>query len=192
MDTRNARTSRVLLGLLAVAIGAQGIVLASRWLGGAGAVPVPAAVATALGVGDTVSAVAGETRSGTTKVIPVAAGPGQATVVYAFHPECAYCDSIAPAWSRYASREDAGTIQVRRFAVTMDLPEPAGAYAARFGWKMDVLSMSRLTPADRDYTLLAKTPWIFVFDSAGVLRFQGHGADLEQAEDAVRGLGGGP
>ena len=75
-------------------------------------------------------------------------------------------------------------------AVTMDLPEPALAYAARFGWKMDVLSMSQLTPADRDYSLLSRTPWIFVFDSAGVLRFQVHGTDVELAEDAVRRLGG--
>ncbi len=192
METRNTRPSRVLLGLLAVAIGVQGIVLASRQLRERDAVRIPPAVAPALGVGDTVSAVAGEIRAGETKVIPVATGSGKATVVHAFHPECAYCDSIAPAWSRYASREDAGTILVRRLAVTMDLPVPAMAYAARFGWKMDVLSMSRLTPADRDYALLAKTPWIFVFDSAGVLRYQGHGGDLEQAEEAVRRLGGGP
>ncbi len=182
------RLSKVLLALLLLAIGVQGVLLVRRSdpdVNAAGPAP-------AIGVGDTVHALAGKTAPGSTTVIPLATGTGSATVLYAFHPECAYCDSIAPAWSRYPSTDDVGGARVRRLAVTMGLPKPAGAYAARFGWKMDVLSMSRLTPADRDYTLLAKTPWIFVFDSGGVLRFQGHGTDLELAEEAVRKLGGKP
>ena len=182
------RFARILLALLVVAIGVQGVLLLNRTLPeGDAAGPAPA-----VGVGDTLHALAGEMAAGSTTVIPLATGAGSATVLYAFHPECAYCDSIAPAWSRYPSTDDAGGARVRRLAVTMDLPEPALAYAARFGWKMEVLSMSRLTPADRDYSLLAKTPWIFVFDSGGVLRFQGHGTDLELAEEAVRSLGGSP
>ncbi|MCY4573248.1 MAG: hypothetical protein OXF01_10660 [Gemmatimonadetes bacterium] len=188
METRNARFAKVLLALLLVAIGVQGALLLSRTLPESdAAAPVPA-----LGVGDTVYALAGETAAGSTTVIPLVTGTGSATVLYAFHPECAYCDSIAPAWSRYAASDVVGGASVRRVAVTMDLPEPALAYAAHFGWKMDVLSMSRLTPADRDYSLLAKTPWIFVFDSSGVLRFQTHGTDLNLAEDAVQRLGGAP
>lgn len=182
----NLRYSKVLLALLIAAIGVQGILLVSRRHPEGDAVqPAPA-----LGVGDTVRALSGRTAAGSTTVIPLAAGDARATVLYAFHPECAYCDSIAPAWSRYAPGDDADGTRVRRLAVTMDLPEPALSYAARFGWKMDVLSMSQLTPADRDYSLLARTPWIFVFDSAGVLRFQVHGTDMELAEEAIRGLGG--
>ncbi len=186
MKTKNVRLSTLLLALLLVAIGVQGVLLLSRTRPeGDAPAPVPA-----LGVGDRVHALAGETAEGTTRVIPMETGTGSATVLYAFHPECPYCDSIAPAWSLFPPTDDAGGTLVRRLAVTMDLPEPALAYAARFGWQMDVLSMSRLTPADRDYSLLAKTPWIFVFDSGGVLRFQGHGTDLEVAEAAIHGLGG--
>ena len=188
MKTGEVSFSRVLLALLLVAIGVQGLLLASRDRPEADAIlPAPA-----FGVGDTLRTLAGETEEGSTAVIPLETGAGSATVLYAFHPECAYCDSIAPAWSRYPSIDDVGGTRVRRLAVTMDIPGPALAYATRFGWKMDVLSMSRLTPADRDYSLLAKTPWIFVFDAGGVLRFQGHGSDLELAEEAVLGLVGSP
>ena len=183
VETNTVRFSKALFVLLLLAIGVQGALILSRTRPEADAAsPVPP-----LGVGDTVHALAGETAAGSTRVIPMAGGTGAATVLYAFHPECPYCDSIAPAWSHYPSTDDAGS--VRRLAVTMDLPEAAVDYAERFGWKMDVLSMSRLTPADRDYSLLAKTPWIFVFDSGGVLRFQGHGTELELAEAAVRRLG---
>ena len=77
---------------------------------------------------------------------------------------------------------------VQRIAVTNDSVGPAVAYAERFGWNVEVLSVAELTPGDREYSLFSRTPWVFVFDSAGVLRFDGHGRRLEQMIQVIAAL----
>jgi len=77
---------------------------------------------------------------------------------------------------------------VQRIAVTNDSVGPAVAYAEGFGWNVEVLSVEELTPGDRAYSLFSRTPWVFVFDSAGVLRFDGHGRRLEPMMQAIDAL----
>ena len=69
--------------------------------------------------------------------------------------------------------------------MTRDSYDAAAAYATRFGWQVELLSVSRLARTDEEYSLISKTPWVFVFDSQGVLRFQDHGGQLERLEGAV-------
>lgn len=74
--------------------------------------------------------------------------------------------------------------------MTLEDPETAALYSKRFGWNVDVLSTTQLALGDREVSLVDRTPWLFVFDFAGVLRYQGHGADLEQMETVARSIAG--
>ena len=136
-------------------------------------------------VGDTLGMLSGRASNGTSAIVPLTADPGTITVLYAFHPECAHCEVVAPAWGRHFV--SAGPT-VRRIAVTVDSHEPAAAYAERFGWTVDVLSVSQLRVTDREYSLVSKTPWLFVFDWKGVLRFQDHGGELDRVEAVVAAI----
>lgn len=53
---------------------------------------------------------------------------------------------------------------------------------------IDVISMAQLELAAQDRVLASRTPWVFVFDSAGVLRHHGHGNDLVTVGRVLRGL----
>ena len=136
-------------------------------------------------VGDTLGTLSGHGADGTLTIVPLTADPGTITVLYAFHPECAYCDTVAPTWASHFASADP---TVRRFAVTGDLHGPAATYAASFGWSVDLLSVSQLEITDRQYSLISKTPWLFVFDWQGVLRFQDHGSELERVEQAIAAI----
>ena len=145
----------------------------------------PLALAPAILVGDTLGMLSGQVANGTQTVVSLTADPGTVTVLYAFHPECAHCDAVAPTW---ASHFASGEPRVRRIAVTGDLHGPAANYAARFGWNVNLLSVSQLALTDREYSLISKTPWLFVFDWNGVLRFQDHGSELERAKEVVAAI----
>ena len=140
-------------------------------------------------LGDTLLSLTGSTKGGVATTIRLAADPGTVTVLYAFHPDCIHCHTVAPTWAEHFSANAPATSKtVRRIAVTDDSAESALDYANRFGWDVGVLSVRHLTSANRDYSLVSKTPWLFVFDSDGVLRFHGHGSQLEQVDQAVADL----
>lgn len=139
-------------------------------------------------VGDTLPGVRGYLRSGTSTTIRLASDPGTVTVLYAFHPECAHCHKVAPDWAEHFSADSDSEAFVRRIAVTGDSTSAAYAYAVRFGWDVDVVSVRPLTAVDREYALISRTPWVFVFDSDGVLRFEGHGNALEEVAQVVAEL----
>lgn len=143
--------------------------------------PAPTAL-----IGDTVPALTGYTEDSVqTTVSLVADGQHTATVVYAFHPACAFCDAVAPAWAAHFAAEDPNAAPVRRIAVTREVPEPAATYAQQFNWDIDLLSVSGFAETGPEAFLLSRTPWVYVFDPDGVLRFDAHGADLEHVDRAV-------
>ena len=174
------RQNLVLTGLI-VGIAAQGFLVASR-IPSADDTAIPAAP---LVVGDTVHSLVGSTIDGVAKSLRFAKKTDAVTILYSFHPECVHCHPVAPAWTRHFSNDSTSASYVRRVAVTQASPEAAAAYARRFGWNVELLIVSSLTPSDREYFLLSRTPWVFVFDSGGVLRFHDHGSELEQVDDAV-------
>lgn len=173
-----------LLFLLVAGIGSQIVLAVSR----AQQAAPPSAPATGLVVGDTLPALTGSLEGGALTTIPLATDAGIATALYVFHPDCVHCHAVAPEWAEHFSADHTAGQVVQRIAVTNDAVVPAVAYAERFGWNVDVLSMEDLTPADREFSLFSRTPWVFVFDSAGVLRFDGHGRRLGQMIQAIEAL----
>ena len=169
------------LFLLVLAIGGQGLYWVLRTAPGEDA-GVPAA---AVLVGDTLDSLEGYLEEGVLTTVHLQAERGTVTVLYAFHSECAFCDDVAPAWGRHFTTAVSGTSSVRRIALTRDLPATAAGYAQRFGWQVDLLSVSQLGDTSREYSLVSRTPWVFVFDSDGVLRFHDHGAELERIDQAI-------
>lgn len=139
-------------------------------------------------VGDTLDALTGYVGDGVLGIVPLDADPGTVTVLYAFNSECAFCDDVAPEWAgHFTSTAPAGTT-IRRIAVTRDLPSPAATYAERFGWQVDLLSIAQVPQPGRESSLVSRTPWIYVLDSDGVLRFQDHGAELRRVEEAIAAI----
>ena len=136
-------------------------------------------------VGDTVRSLMGHAQDGTLRTVHLDADSGTVTVVYAFHPECTYSDTVAPDWAVHLSTPDSAVRSIRRIALTRGLPGPAGHYAERFGWQVNPLSVSQLAETGPEYFLVSRTPWIFVFDSNGMLRFHDHGSELERVDEAI-------
>jgi len=139
-------------------------------------------------VGDTLGALTGYVDGGVLASVPLEADPGTVTVLYAFNSECVFCDDLAPEWATHFATAAAASPAIRRIAVTRDLPGPAATYAERYGWQVDLLSVAQLAQTDRESSLVSKTPWVFVFDSDGVLRFQDHGAELQRMEEAIAAI----
>lgn len=178
------RWLNALLFLLVVGVGGQ-IVLA---VGRAWQANPPSAPASAMVVGDTLPALAGNLEGNVPTTVRLATDTGIATVLYVFHPDCVHCHAVAPEWAEHFAANHTNRSVVQRIAVTNDSVGPAAAYAESFGWNVEVLSVEGLTPADREYSLFSRTPWVFVFDSAGVLRFDGHGRRLEPMMQAIDAL----
>lgn len=141
-----------------------------------------------IAVGDTLLEVVGYFRGGTSSTIRLASNPGAVTILYSFHPQCVHSHTVAPNWAEHFSTVFDREVGVRRIAVTNDSTDAAYKYAERFGWSVDVVGIRPLTPAHREYALVSRTPWVFVFDSDGVLRFEGHGNALEQVGKVVAEL----
>lgn len=127
------------------------------------------------------------------QAVPLASGDTlrslAGTVVYAFDSECEHSHAVALAWAEHFAAAPT-TYRIKRMAVTLDDPETAARYSRRFGWRVEVLGTTQLPLGGREVSLVDRTPWLFVFDFAGVLRYQGHGADLEQMEAVVRSIAG--
>lgn len=142
--------------------------------------PVPTVL-----IGDTVPSLTGYTEDSVLTTVYLDTDPHIATVVYAFHPECAFCDTVGPKWAAQFAAHDPMATPVRRITVTRELPGPAAIYAERFTWDIDLLSVSGFAETSPEAFLVSRTPWVYVFDPDGVLRFQAHGAELERVEQAV-------
>lgn len=181
---KSTRWLNALLFLLITGIGGQTVLAVGRsWQASPPSAPV-----SAMTVGDTLPTLTGNLEGSIPTTVQLATNAGVATVLYVFHPDCVHCHAVAPEWAEHFSADQTDGPLVQRIAVTNDSVGPAVAYAERFGWNVDVLSVAELTLADREYSLFARTPWVFVFDSAGVLRFDGHGRRLEQMIQAIDAL----
>lgn len=138
-----------------------------------------------LSVGDALGGLAGLAADGSPSRLGLAKAGRTATVLFAFHPDCAHSDTVAEDWARHFAGGGPTMADARALAVTRDTPGAAAAYAERFGWDVELLSMPNLSRSDVKYSLVSRTPWVFVFDSEGVLRFQDYGGELERAAHAV-------
>ena len=178
------RFLNALLFLLVAGIGGQTVLAVNR----ARQASPPPAAASAVVVGDTLLTLTGNHGGEVPTTIRLATDASIATVLYVFHPDCVHCHTVAPDWADHFSEDRDNGHTLRRVAVTNDSVNPAVAYAERFRWNVEVLSVQELRPGSREYSLLYRTPWIFVFDSIGVLRYEGHGSRLDDMMQAVSAL----
>lgn len=64
-------------------------------------------------------------------------------------------------------------------------PASAHAFAKNFHWNVDIRSMVGVSAREKQHGLVSRTPWVFVFDSEGVLRMEGHGNRVAEADETV-------
>lgn len=173
--------------LLAMMIG--GIVV-QIWIA-AGRMPeggFQAAEVKRLDVADTLPFVTGYSGLGTAETVFLNDGMASATILYSFHPDCIHSRTLAQEWGRHFDEVSATNAAVRRVAVTSAMPSLAQDFADHFGWQTEVLSVAGLSPLQREYTLVSRTPWVFVFDSNGVLLLHDHGSRIDKVEAAAARL----
>ncbi len=179
---RNRRD--IVLTILLLGVAVQVLVTAQRVRPSDGA----ASPAAQLAVGDALAMLEGVGGDGSPLSVPLANDEGSVTVLFAYHSECVHSDTVASDWTSFFADRTWGAGGTRILALTQDLPGPAASYAERFSWDVELLSMPDAVPFDIGYPLVSRTPWVFVFDSSGVLRFQGHGGELDLVEQAVASI----
>lgn len=140
-----------------------------------------------LAVGDTVPLLTGYNEAGAPVTVYLNDDGIRGTVLYSFHPACAHSRTWGPEWGRHFDQVRAIDDGVRRIALTSDSPASGQDFAKHFGWEVEFLSLAEPSPRTSDYphSLVSRTPWVFVFDSNGVLRFDGHGSELQLLEAAL-------
>ena len=179
---RNRRD--IVLTILLLGVAVQVLVTARRVRPSEGAADPPARLA----VGDALPTLEGVGADGSPLSVPLANDEGAVTVLFAYHSECAHSDTVASDWASFLAGRTWSAEGIRTLALTRDLPGPAVSYAERFGWDVDLLSAPDAAAPDIRHSLVSRTPWVFVFDPGGVLRFQGHGGELDLVEHAVASL----
>jgi hypothetical protein len=127
-----------------------------------------------MGVGDVVSV----------SDVPVA--KNGLTVFMAFRESCIHCQSVAAAWGSWMNTPRSGVTVV---AITMDETEVGQRFADQWGWQVPVVSLIPDDWSSPVSQLVRRTPWAWVLDSDGVIRYQGHGGDLEALADALATAG---
>lgn len=173
--------------LLAMMIG--GIVV-QIWIA-AGRIPeggFQAGEAKTLDVADTLPFVTGYSGVGRADTVFLGDEIASVTILYSFHPDCAHSRTLAHEWARHFDEVWATDAAVRSIAVTLAMPSLAQDFADRFGWQAEVISVAGISPLQREYTLVSRTPWVFVFDSHGVLLLHDHGSRLDRVEAAAARL----
>ena len=140
------------------------------------------AVKDAMRVGDSLPLLRGYDRDHSLTSLQLTDGGRTATAIYVYHPDCGPCGTVAPGWARHFSKLAARGLAVRMIALTQaDFPA-AHDFADSFDWRVEILSVDGLSMSIAERYLISKTPWVFVFDSNGVLRLQNHGAELDPVE----------
>lgn len=179
---RNRRD--IVLTILVLGVAVQVLIAAQRVRPSGGAAYPPAQLA----VGDALPVLEGVGADGSPLSVPLANDEGAVTVLFAYHSECVHSDTVASDWTTFFADRTWDGGGIRTLALTRDLVETAVSYAERFGWEVDLLSTPDAVPPDIRHSLVSRTPWVFVFDSGGVLRFQGHGGELDLVEQAVESM----
>jgi len=112
---------------------------------------------------------------GTSDVVRLTNTDGRWTAVVSFSEDCRYCVEVAPDWAEWFQSET----EVEIVVVTRDGVDRAALYSAAHGWEEPPVTVALGDPARSEGFLVSRTPWLFLFDADGALRYQGPGADLE-------------
>jgi hypothetical protein len=136
-----------------------------------------------LAIGDGVPAIRGRDSLAAITTLPLRRTGASWTVLLAFSPGCAWCDSVAPRWKRWT--EAAGG-RIAVVGIASGDPSEALRYTRAHGWKIGELIVvdSALTGV-LGLQLTRKTPWLFLIDKRGVLRYSGHGNEVGTVDSLV-------
>ena len=129
-----------------------------------------------LAIGDGIPAIRGRDSLAAITTLPLRRRDMSWTVLLAFSPACAWCDSVAPRWKRWTE-----SVGGRVAVVGISAGEPSAAlqYTRAHGWQIGTLIVvdSAITGM-LGRQLIRKTPWLFLIDKRGILRYSGHGNEV--------------
>lgn len=100
------------------------------------------------------------------------------TVVLAFKSDCYYCGEVAPAWREWLRAND----QFEVIALSRDSFSVAEQYLRAHELGVEVLSVAENHGASPERYIVSRTPWIFLFDATGTLRFEGNGQNINDLQ----------
>lgn len=103
------------------------------------------------------------------------------TALLVFHSACPHCETVAPKWREWLNVSH----DVEIVAVTRDPDSTAEAYRDRHGWQVDVLSLGEPPEGTPEYLITGRTPWLFLVDPKGKIRFTGHGQLVDTLETVM-------
>lgn len=174
---RRSASDLFLVGLATIALVQAGMLVVSA---GAPAI-TPGTRPT---VGDVVGALAAAPAVG--QPVAFASQSSEPTLLMVFHSECGHCKRVAPAWRDWLERDHDG---LRILAVTTEPAEVGVAYAREHGWRVTAASVSIGELGSTAHGLMSRTPWLFLLDGDGVIRFEAQGANLDALDAAIQGIG---
>ena len=134
-----------------------------------------------LATGDVLPTLRVRHEDGTRAPFRLASADGRWTVVLSFRSDCKPSQAVVPAWSEWLGR----THPVNVLAVTRDSLPVAVSYRDAKGWPVRVLSLERPKRGTPEHSLVTRTPWLFLVDPAGVVRYQGHGGTLSTLDSLI-------
>lgn len=176
---RGGKSGPVVVGLVLLAIGqvAAIVVSAGRTTSRPDTRPPD------LALGDAILEVRGRDSLARIISVPLRRGGSGWTVLLSFSPTCAWCDSVAPRWKTW-TRE----VGNRAHLVGIASADPSAAfrYVHGHGWKLaELIVVDSTLTGVLGRQLTRKTPWLFLFDSAGALRYSGHGNEVGTIDSLV-------
>jgi len=169
---RGGKSGPVVVGLVLLAMVQVGaiVVSASRTTARPGTRPPD------LALGDAIPEVRGRDSLSRILSVPLQRSSPGWTVLLAFSPTCAWCDSVAPRWRIWTRN-----VENRAHLVGIASADPSAAltYVHGHGWKLgDLIVVDSGLTGVLGRQLTRKTPWLFLFDSTGALRYSGHGNEV--------------
>jgi peroxiredoxin len=134
-----------------------------------------------LAVGDTVRALTGSLDGGPRGRFSLVREDGRPTVVLGFKSTCPFCEKAAPVWRDWLRSPHGAEV----VAVSREPMDTARAYRDRHGWRVQVLSVEGADRYTPERLLVARIPWVAIFDSRGVLRMFEPGGSLARTDSAL-------
>lgn len=134
-----------------------------------------------IAVGEAVGQLKGKAVDGHDTTRTIRTPDGAWTVLLAFKSSCPFCEDVAPLWREWLARH----AKVRVVAVTRDPLRDAVEYRDRHGWQVDLLSVAGAPRESIEGRVVVRTPWIFLLDGAGIVRFTGHGERLAAVDSML-------
>lgn len=125
-------------------------------------------------VGDRLEDVRVVAEDGTRRAWGPGRSEGRWTLVMSFRSGCVPSQSAAPVWRSWLDRGH----PVAAVAITRDSIATARSYRDSVGWTVPVMSVNGAQRGSPEHLLVARTPWLFVVDPEGVIRFQAAGTSL--------------